>query len=283
MRRASGYLLSVFLIALLAGCGSSSPSTTTTTQPPVTTSQTLPTTTTLPTGVSLANAIASAAPNLKTYQSTSILDMKTSYQGSVQVMHASVTNQMDAASKKGFQTSLVTIDNPQTRLSFQSYLIGQWMYLNYDSSSTLGPGIKAGTWYKMQMDTLTQNSMYSENSSNMFTSATITVNGSEIYNGIDCWNITLIPDKTQMANYLISQGVVNSISDLGNLDQALTGIVVTEKVAKDTNFIVQTSTSLTMSIQGATAVLSAQSSVSKINQSFSIDLPPEAINAQQIG
>ena len=129
------------------------------------------------------------------------------------------------------------------------------------------------------MDATTQADVYMNSDSILFKSATVTVSGSETINDIPCWKITAIPDKSQLAAFLLEQGQIGAISDLGNLDQSLGNISIAAWVAKDSGIVAREVIKLTMLVQGVSVDLSFDASVMNINQPVSIVLPADTANA----
>jgi hypothetical protein len=146
--------------------------------------------------------------------------------------------------------------------------------------------MQLNTWYKMLMDTQMQTQTWnaqSQQNNYLFSKSSITVDGSETINGTSCWKVTITPDLTELIKYLNEQQAIEDPSAITNPADSLKNIKLTAWVAKDTSYVIKMNLSMDMLIEAQTLSMVMSTTITNINQPVSITLPPEAVNAIQVG
>ncbi|WP_041228753.1 MULTISPECIES: DUF6612 family protein [Dehalococcoides] len=241
---------------------------------------------TTPTGSQLIASILAASPNITSFDTTSVIDMTMQVSGMSIKTVMTANGKEDLSSKKAYLTSsiIVTGDLAST-MEMETYLIDSFQYFRITSTDQ-NTGMQLNTWYKMLMDTQMQTQTWnaqSQQNNYLFSKSSITVDGSETINGTSCWKVTITPDLTELIKYLNEQQAIEDPSAITNPADSLKNIKLTAWVAKDTSYVIKMNLSMDMLIEAQTLSMVMSTTITNINQPVSITLPPEAVNAIQIG
>ncbi|AQX74130.1 hypothetical protein B1772_00815 [Dehalococcoides mccartyi] len=246
----------------------------------------LPVSDTTPTGSQLIASILAASPNITSFDTTSVIDMTMQVSGMSIKTVMTANGKEDLSSKKAYLTSsiIVTGDLAST-MEMETYLIDSFQYFRITSTDQ-NTGMQLNTWYKMLMDTQMQTQTWnaqSQQNNYLFSKSSITVDGSETINGTSCWKVTITPDLTELIKYLNEQQAIEDPSAITNPADNLKNIKLTAWVAKDTSYVIKMNMSMDMLIEAQTLSMVMSTTITNINQPVSITLPPEAVNAIQVG
>ncbi|MEQ4487525.1 MAG: DUF6612 family protein [Dehalococcoides mccartyi] len=241
---------------------------------------------TTPTGSQLIASILAASPNITSFNTTSVIEMTIQVSG-MSVRTVMTTNgQEDLSNQKAhLTTSTIMTGELESTLEMEMYLIDSIQYFKITNSDQY-TGIQLNTWYKMLMDAQTQNQNWdsqTQQNDYLFSKSTLTVDGSETINGVSCWKVTITPDLEELIQYLNEQQAVDDPSSITNPADSLKNIKMTAWIAKDTSFVVKMDMSMDIVTEDQTLSIVMSISIDNINQPVTITLPPDAVNAIQLG
>ncbi|BAQ34212.1 MULTISPECIES: DUF6612 family protein [Dehalococcoides] len=276
-------LLMLFSLAL-GGCSSATDDTdspdTNNNNPPA--SET-PTT---PTGSQLIASILAASPNITSFDMTSMIDMTMQVSGMNIKTVMTANGKEDLGNKRAYLTSSVIMSGDlASTMELETYMIGSLQYFRITNSDQ-DTGMQLNTWYKMLIDAQMQSQTWdsqSQQNDYLFSKSTITIDGSETINGVSCWKVTITPDLAELIKYLNEQQAIEDSSAITNPADSLKNIKMTAWVAKDTSFVIKMNMTMDIITEAQTMSLVMSTTITNINQPVTITLPPDAVNAIQLG
>ena len=192
--------------------------------------------------------------------------------------------------------NMVMPDVGEIEVKEHMYLVDNMMYIGIDMPAFMG----GSTWIKAQMPVYMPEEMNQVLSlTALIETAEITVLGSEIVNGVDCYVVEVVPDADQLWE-LVSQQLQFMGDDIEIPD--ITGelirkmyddVSVTYYIAKDTYFLISSSMDMFLELTPAdlgypeeeglmTMDITMELLAFDYNIPVSIELPPEAADAIEI-
>lgn len=239
-----------------------------------------------PTGSQLIASILAASPNITRFDMTSMVDMTMQVSGMNIKTVMTANGKEDLGNKRAYLTSSVIMSRDlASTMELETYMIGSLQYFRITNSDQ-DTGMQLNTWYKIlidaQMQSQTWNSQSQQNDY-LFSKSTITVDGSETINGTSCWKVTITPDLTELIKYLNEQQAIEDSSAITNPADSLKNIKMTAWVAKDTSFVIKMNMTMDIVTEAQTMSLVMSTTITNINQPVTITLPPDAVNAIQLG
>ena len=192
--------------------------------------------------------------------------------------------------------NMVMPDVGEIEVKEHMYLVDNMMYIGIDMPAFMG----GSTWIKAQMPVYMPNEMNQVLSlTALIETAEITVLGSEIVNGVDCYVIEVVPDADQLWELVSQQlqfmGDEIEIPDItGELIRKMyDDVSVTYYIAKDTYFLISSSMDMFLELTPAdlgypeeeglmTMDITMELLAFDYNIPVSIELPPEAADAIEI-
>lgn len=178
----------------------------------------------------------------------------------------------------------------------EMYLIENMMYMMMDIPD-MGP-----TWMKEEMpEGSWEQESLAGSQAELLEAAEVEVIGSENVNGIDCYVLELTPDLEQLWEIMMEESALGFGEDMGLsgideelLDEMLQNFSVKQWIAKDTYFMTKAEISMVMELtpeamgypgeEGSVNMDMAMTMLMyNYNQPVSIELPPEAEDATEMG
>jgi hypothetical protein len=195
-------------------------------------------------------------------------------------------------------TGTISIDIPDTGkqdISMGIYIVSGWMYMRMDLPQV------GEQWMKMKLNTelWTAQNQLSQQVEFLKTAVEVTLLGSEKVDGVDCYVLQIKPDMEALTDWVLSQqqqqsgigGVDLSKLDLSKLFKTIS---IKEWIAKDTYLPAKADLDIVLEMLpediGATAEdfekmtinMKGQVKYYDYNKPVTIELPQEALNAQEI-
>lgn len=192
--------------------------------------------------------------------------------------------------------NMVMPDVGEIEVKEHMYLVDNMMYIGIDMPAFMG----GSTWIKAQMPVYMPEEMNQVLSlTALIETAEITVLGSEIVNGVDCYVVEVVPDADQLWELVSQQlqfmGDEIEIPDItGELIRKMyDDVSVTYYIAKDTYFLISSSMDMFLELTPAdlgypeeeglmTMDITMELLAFDYNIPVSIELPPEAADAIEI-
>ena len=257
----------------------------------------------LPSAEEIVAAILDSQQNIETYQLE--MDMEADitveaegetvnmyavvdYEGSIDVQNTEMKIIMDI--------NMMIPDMGEIEVKEHMYLVDNMMYIGIDMPAFMG----GSTWIKAQMPVYMPEEMNQVLSlTALIETAEITVLGSEIVNGVDCYVVEVVPDADQLWELVSQQlqfmGDEIEIPDItGELIRKMyDDVSVTYYIAKDTYFLISSSMDMFLELTPAdlgypeeeglmTMDITMELLAFDYNIPVSIELPPEAADAIEI-
>jgi len=250
---------------------------------------------------SIVKSAVSASDKVTSFQAeiTSALVMKANGGTSPGTLHLTVqgTGDVDVTAKESQATldlNLLTPDSEQQQMTMDVFTADGWEYAN------IPMGDAGSKWVKFQLpgDWAASASQVAQQAELIKNATQVTLTGSEVLNGIDCYVITASPDMPTLIAQILSQAQTQYTIGLGDADltafdltKVVKSVTLKEWIAKDTSLFQQTEATLVMQLTPADTgsdasafdtidlQLSLGLKFSNYGKALSIVIPQDALNA----
>ncbi len=205
------------------------------------------------------------------------------------------TGVIDIANEEMRMTMNVTMDilgEGEQDIAVEVYIVGGWMYTKVDIPE-LGE-----QWLKMEVtdEAWQQQSQIDPLLEFLETAVEIKSLGSETVNGIDCYVFEMVPDIEELGELFSQQTSGMEIMDFSQFDLAdlYKELSVKEWIAKDSYLLMKAEIEMVLEISAGDVGVTADDfdkvtidvemvmSFYDYNQPVSIELPPEALDAEEL-
>lgn len=201
---------------------------------------------------------------------------------------------IDKANGELFTGSAMAMEVPgegTMEISTQMYIVDRWMYLGMEM-----PGVPL-VWMKSPVETEDWEGMdVVSRQVDLLLDVDVELVGTEVIDGTECYVVEIVPDMEDLWALMETAGADEGLPSGLDLEELITDVSVRQWVAQDTFFTRKTAIDLTMALTpealgvsseeagdfDGTAQLALVMTLHHVNQPVTIELPPEAEQAQEM-
>lgn len=255
----------------------------------------------LPSAEEIVTAILDSQQNIETYQLDMDMEMDITVEaeGETIEIYAGIDGSGSMDVKNTVMQMVMNInmampDEGEIEMTETVYLIDNMMYIGVDMPAFMG----GSTWMKARMPEYMPEEMNQVLSlTALIKTAEITVLGSEIVNGVDCYVVEVVPDADQVWELVMQQSDVagETLPDIADevIRDMFDSFSVKYYVAKNTYFLMRSAIDMTIELtpddlgfpgeEGSmTMNITMDLLAYDYNLPVSIELPPEAEDAEEV-